>query len=84
MTYKAVKKIIDTGDITTLRYRKEEINKESWRDISLFIKFTKDELREFQDYINFDDYFKWNYVTEKVKKEFADRITPEEEEEVPF
>ena len=84
MTYKAVKKIIDTSDITTLRYRKDEINKESWRYISQFIKFTKDELREFQDYVNFDDYFKWNYVTEKVKKEFEDRITPEEEEEVPF
>lgn len=84
MTYKAVKKIIQKGDITTLRYKKEEINKESWRDISLFIKFTKDELREFQDYINFDDYFKWNYVPEKVKKEFADRITLEEVEEVPF
>lgn len=74
MTYKTFRQIVDNHDIQLLRERLFEISRYGWYNLTIEMEFTINELREFEDKIDWYTYvdkMDWN---NKIKHfEFADK-----------
>lgn len=74
MTTKTYKQIVDNHDISLLRERLGEISQIGWHNLTLDMVFTIDELREFEEYIDWYTYVKrmdWNDMVKHI--EFVDK-----------
>lgn len=74
MTFKTFKQIVDNNDVSLLRERIVEISTGGWQKISREMTFTLDELREFEDKIDWYTYVRrmdWNGMVRHF--EFADK-----------
>ena len=74
MTYKTFRQIVDNHDIQLLRERLFEISRYGWYNLTIEMEFTIDELREFEDKIDWYTYVDKMGWNDKIKHlEFADK-----------
>lgn len=57
LLFTKLNKIIEKRDVEFIRLNKEELHEMSWDYLSLYFKFTFNELREFKDYIIWGTFF---------------------------
>lgn len=57
LVFTKLNKIIERRDVEFIRLNKEKLHEMSWDYLSLYFKFTFNELREFKDYIIWGTFF---------------------------